>query len=47
MDLSAITIIIVMTAMFFGAIVWMAIHSRKTGSRELPSEKSGTGFGDE
>jgi preprotein translocase subunit SecG len=30
MDLSAIIVVVVMTLLFFGFIVWMAIYSRKT-----------------
>lgn len=39
MDLSAITVIAVMTALFFGAIFWMAVLSRKNDPEKLPPEK--------
>lgn len=44
MDLSAITVIAVMTALFFGAIFWMAVLSRKndpekTAARKTPGER--------
>lgn len=40
MDLSAIIVIIVLSALFFGFIVWMAFHSRKSDS-ETPSNDTG------
>ena len=48
MDLSAIIVIIVLSALFFGALIWMAIHSRRTGSGELPADgNSKAGLRDE
>ncbi len=32
MDLGTISIVVIMTLLFFGAIVWMAIYSRRNKS---------------
>jgi hypothetical protein len=34
MDISAIVVVLVLTALSFGAIVWMEIYSGKTSSKE-------------
>jgi len=34
MDISTIIVIVALTALAFGAIVWMEIHSRKANSKE-------------
>ena len=33
MDISAIVVILVLTALSLGAIVWMEIHSRRSGAK--------------
>jgi hypothetical protein len=40
MELSAKIVIIVLTALFFGSILWMAIYSRRTHSKDLPVNKT-------
>ena len=42
MDLSAIIVVILMTLLFFGFIVWMAIYSRRTKPEEQDSGVSET-----
>ena len=34
MDISAIVVVLLLTALSLGFIVWLEIHSRKTGSKE-------------
>jgi Flp pilus assembly protein TadB len=34
MDISAVVVVIILTALFLGAIVWMEMHSRKRRSIE-------------
>ena len=36
MDISAIIVVIILTALFLGALVWMEIHARKNSSVERP-----------
>ena len=38
MDLSAIIVIIVLSALFFGFIVWLAFTSRRNEAGEISSE---------
>lgn len=38
MDLSAFIVVLLMTAGFFGFILWMAFYSRKNNSEKLPAE---------
>jgi hypothetical protein len=47
MDLSAFIVVILFTLLFFGFIVWMAIYSRRAGSRALPSNDAETGLRNE
>jgi hypothetical protein len=47
MDLSAFIVVIVLMALFFGFIVWLAIHSRRANSQVIPSNDSETGLGRE
>jgi preprotein translocase subunit SecG len=42
MDLSAFIVIIVMTALFFGFILWLAIYSRRTNPEEPDASISET-----
>ena len=44
MDLSAIIVVILMTLLFFGFIVWMAIYSRKNKPEEQGSGGSETAY---
>ena len=34
MDISTVVVVLVLIALSFGALTWMEIHSRKTGSEE-------------
>ena len=34
MDTSAVVVVIVLTALAFGSLVWMQIHSQKTALKE-------------
>ncbi len=43
MDLSVIIVVVVMTAMALGAIVWLEIHSRRKHKTESLAEKAGPG----
>ena len=47
MNLSAFIVVIVLTALFFGFIVWLSIYSRKAGSQEMPLNNSEIGLGSE
>ena len=40
MDLSAIIVVVVLTALAFGAIVWLEIHSRRTQRKEAAPEQT-------
>lgn len=40
MDLSAIIIVVVLTALFFGSIAGLAIYSRKVQPTEGPADKA-------
>jgi len=44
MDLSAIIVVIVLTALFFGAIVGLEIYSRR---KEAPANETGSRAGEE
>jgi hypothetical protein len=35
MDISAVVIVLILIVLFFGGVVWMELHARKTG-REAP-----------
>ena len=41
MDLSAIIVMIVLSALFFGFIVWMAVISRRPEAEETASLETG------
>ena len=43
MDLSAVIVIIVLTVLFFGAIIWLGIHSRRTKPNETSSDPTEAG----
>jgi len=47
MDISAIVIVLVLTALFLCAILWMEIHSRKTGSKEHDRDSTNPGLNEE
>ena len=47
MDLSALIVVIMITALFIGFIVWLGIYSRRTAAQKLPGSESETGFGKE
>lgn len=47
MDLSAFIVVVVLMALFFGFIVWLAIHSRRANSKGTPLNDSETGLGRE
>lgn len=40
MDLSAIIVVLLLTMSFFGFVLWAAVHSRKSNSKELPAGNS-------
>lgn len=42
MDISAIVVVLVLTALALAAIVWMEIHSRKTSSKERRRDAEGS-----
>lgn len=44
MDMSAIIIVVGMTALFFGFIVWLEIYSRKNNQEKLPDGRSDINF---
>lgn len=44
MDLSAIMVVLVLTALSLGAIIWLEIFSRKTRPKELASDQTSTGI---
>jgi hypothetical protein len=44
MDLSAIMVVLVLTALSLGAIIWLEIFSRKTQPKELASDQTSTGI---
>ena len=41
MDLSAIVVILVLTALAIGAIIWMEIHSRRAQSDDASNDGGG------
>ncbi len=43
MDISAIVVVLVLTALALAAIIWMEIHSRKTSSKESSSDAKSLG----
>lgn len=43
MDISAIVVVLVLTALALAAIIWMEIHSRKTSSNESSSDAKSFG----
>jgi hypothetical protein len=43
MDLSAIIVILVLTALSLGALVWMELQSRKTQREKAPAVKATVG----
>ena len=43
MDLSAIIVVVVMTALSLGAIVGLEIYSRKNHRKEAPADHTGSG----
>ena len=47
MDLSAVIVVIVLSALFFGFIFLLNIHSRRTAAKEADSKASETGLSDE
>lgn len=44
MDMSAMIVVIVLTALFFGSIVWLNIYSRRTNAERVQSEAAETGL---
>lgn len=44
MDLSAIIVVLLLTALSFGAIVWLEIYSRRTQPKELSPDQTGSGI---
>jgi hypothetical protein len=44
MDISAIIVVLVLTALSFGAIVWLEIYSRRTQPKESASDQTGSGI---
>jgi hypothetical protein len=40
MDLSAVIVVIVMTLLFFGSIVWLAVYSRKRQPKDETTDIS-------
>jgi hypothetical protein len=44
MDISAVVVVIILTALFLSALVWMEIHSRKNSSRERPRDAKSSGI---
>lgn len=38
MDISAILVILGLTALFFGSVIWMELHSRRINRRQTPRE---------
>jgi hypothetical protein len=38
MDISAIIVVLVLIVLFFGGVVWMEVHARKTGSKIPPED---------
>jgi len=44
MDISVIVVVLLLTALFLGAVIWMEIHSRKTSSREPGRDATTTGL---
>lgn len=44
MDLSAIMVVLVLTALSLGAIIWLEIFSRKTQPKELTPDQTGSGI---
>lgn len=46
MDISAIIVVIVLTALSLAAIVWLEIYSRRNHRQETPADRSGSGVKD-
>lgn len=40
MDLSAIIVVVALSATFFGFILWAALHSRKSNSENISDDNS-------
>ena len=43
MDLSAVIVVLALTALSLGAIVWLEIYSRGRQRKEAPADQSGSG----
>ena len=44
MDLSAIIVIVVLSALFIGFIVWLNIHSRRSNAEQILPETKESGL---
>ncbi len=38
MDISAIVVILVLTALFFGSVIWIELHSRRDLGKRIPGQ---------
>lgn len=47
MDISTTVVVLVLTATFLAGVVWMEIHSRRTGSKERRRNATRSELGEE